>query len=83
MGYRILSSITPPTLLYRIVYIVTVYFQDFMNGVCTNIIHLDQKSLKYYGGNYDTFVKTRLELLENQGKQYQWEQDQIAHMKVI
>ena len=52
-----------------------------MNGVCTNVIHLDQKVLKYYGGNYDAFVKTRLELLENQSKRYQWEQDQIAHMK--
>lgn len=29
------------------------------------------------------FVKTRAELLENQMKQYNWEQDQIAHMKVI
>lgn len=53
-----------------------------MNGVCTNIIHLDQKKLKYYGGNYDTFIKTKLELEENQEKKYQWEQDQIAHMKV-
>merc|ERR1712203_774342 len=55
--------------------------QDFMNGLCTNIIHLDQKTLKYYGGNYDTFMKTKMELDENQEKKYQWEQDQIAHMK--
>lgn len=34
-------------------------------------------------GNYDTFVKTRLELLENQAKRYKWEQEQIKHMKVI
>ena len=54
-----------------------------MNGVCTNIIHLDQKTLKYYGGNYDTFIKTKQELEENQEKRYQWEQDQIAHMKVL
>ena len=58
-----------------------LFLQDFMNGVCTNVIHLDQKVLKYYGGNYDAFVKTRLELLENQSKRYQWEQHQIAHMK--
>ena len=36
----------------------------------------------YFQGNYDTFVKTRLELLENQMKRYKWEQDQIQHMKV-
>jgi ATP-binding cassette subfamily F protein 2 len=52
-----------------------------MNGVCTNIVHLDQNKLKYYGGNYDQFAQTREELLENQSKQYNWEQDQIAHMK--
>lgn len=27
------------------------------------------------------FQKTRMELVENQMKQYNWEQDQIAHMK--
>lgn len=26
-------------------------------------------------------MKTRMELLENQSKQYNWEQDQISHMK--
>lgn len=53
-----------------------------MNGVCTQIIHLNKRRLQYYGGNYDAFIRTRLELLENQAKRYQWEQDQIAHMKV-
>lgn len=52
-----------------------------MNGVCTNIIHLNKNRLEYYGGNYDAFVKTREELLENQSKRYAWEQAQIAHMK--
>ena len=52
-----------------------------MNGVCTQIMHLDKQRLEYYGGNYDAFVRTRAELLENQEKKYQWEQDQIAHMK--
>ncbi|MCP6652231.1 hypothetical protein NL518_29475, partial [Klebsiella pneumoniae] len=55
--------------------------QDFLNGVCTNIIHMHNKKLKYYTGNYDQYVKTRLELEENQMKRFHWEQDQIAHMK--
>ncbi|VDN43917.1 unnamed protein product, partial [Gongylonema pulchrum] len=33
-------------------------------------------------GNYDTYVRTRTELLENQMKRYKWEQDQLQHMKV-
>jgi ATPase subunit of ABC transporter with duplicated ATPase domains len=34
-----------------------------------------------FQGNYDQYVQTRLELEENQMKKYNWEQDQIAHMK--
>ena len=55
--------------------------QDFMNGVCTQIMHLHKQRLEYYGGNYDAFIRTRGELMENQEKRYQHEQDQIAHMK--
>merc|ERR1712126_624762 len=46
-----------------------------------NILFMEKKCLKTYGGNYDTFMRTRMELEENQEKRYQWEQDQIAHMK--
>lgn len=66
---------------YKRMLVIISHSQDFMNGVCTNIIHLEKQSLKTYTGNYDSFVKARLELLENQMKQYNWEQDQIAHMK--
>lgn len=66
---------------YKRILVVISHSQDFLNGICTNIMHLDKKRLKYYTGNYDAFVRTRLELLENQMKQYNWEQDQIAHMK--
>ncbi len=66
---------------YKHILVLISHSQDFMNGVCSNVIHLDKCRLKYYGGNYDAFVRTRLELLENQSKRYQWEQDQIAHMK--
>ena len=32
-----------------------------MNGVCTHIVRLDQqyKRLRYYTGNYDSYVATR------------------------
>ena len=55
--------------------------QDFMNNVCTHIMHLRHKKLNYFTGNYDTFVQTREEKEEEQMKKYQWEQDQIKHMK--
>jgi len=66
---------------YDRILVLISHSQDFMNGVCTNIIHLHNKKLKYYGGNYDTYVQTRGEQEENQMKQYNREQDEIKHMK--
>lgn len=64
----------------RILLLVS-HSQDFMNSVCSNMIHIHHKKLEYYNGNYDTFVKTREDLLTNQMKQYKWEQEQIKSMK--
>ncbi|XP_020593668.1 ABC transporter F family member 1 [Phalaenopsis equestris] len=61
--------------------VVVSHSQDFLNGVCTNIIHMQSKKLKMYTGNYDQYIQTRSELEENQMKQYRWEQDQISAMK--
>merc|ERR1712223_86058 len=66
---------------YKQILVLISHSQDFMNGLCTQVIHLNKQRLDYYGGNYDAFVRTRAELMENQDKRYQWEQDQIAHMK--
>lgn len=61
--------------------VVVSHSQDFLNGVCTNIIHMQNNKLKMYTGNYDQYVQTRSELEENQMKQYKWEQEQISAMK--
>uniref|UniRef100_UPI00358E9FA8 ATP-binding cassette sub-family F member 2-like n=1 Tax=Myxine glutinosa TaxID=7769 RepID=UPI00358E9FA8 len=66
---------------FKRILVLVSHSQDFLNGVCTNIIHMQNRKLKYYTGNYDQYVKTRLELEENQMKRYNWEQDQISHMK--
>ncbi|KAK3758024.1 hypothetical protein RRG08_006605 [Elysia crispata] len=66
---------------YPRILVVISHSQDFLNGVCTNIIHFHEKKMKYYGGNFDSYIQTRFELEENQMKRYKWEQDQIAHMK--
>jgi ATP-binding cassette subfamily F protein 2 len=66
---------------YKRILVLISHSQDFLNGVCTNMIHLHKKDLQYYTGNYDAYIQTRLELETNQQKRFQWEQDQIAHMK--
>ncbi|XP_003383128.1 PREDICTED: ATP-binding cassette sub-family F member 2 [Amphimedon queenslandica] len=66
---------------YKRILVLVSHSQDFLNGVCTNIIHLFKQRLYYYGGNYDAYVKTRFELEEHQMKRYQWEKQQMQHMK--
>lgn len=66
---------------YNRILLLISHSQDFLNNVCTDIIHIYAGELVPYSGNYDQYVKTRAEKEENQMKRYQWEQDQIKHMK--
>ncbi|CAL8096307.1 unnamed protein product [Calicophoron daubneyi] len=61
--------------------VVISHSQDFLNGVCNNIILMHRNKLSYFSGNYDQYIQTRSELEENQMKRYKWEQDQISSMK--
>jgi len=67
---------------YPTTIILTSHSEDFMNGVCTEIMQLtvDHK-LVYWGGNYDAFVKTRQEVEVNQMKAYEKEQTDIKHLE--
>ncbi|EFJ42281.1 hypothetical protein VOLCADRAFT_67235 [Volvox carteri f. nagariensis] len=84
-----LPSLTPPYLVppipplgqFKRILLMVSHSQDFLNGVCTNIVHMQKKKLVYYTGNYDQYVQTRAELEENQMKRYKWEQEQISNMK--
>ena len=66
----------------KILFIVS-HSQDFMNEVCTHIVRLDQKykKLRYYAGNYDTYVETRRAQDKVQLKAYEAEQRDIAEIK--
>lgn len=61
--------------------VLVSHSQDFLNGVCTNMIDMRQKKLLYYGGNYDSYIKTRTEQETNQMKAYHKQQEEIAHIK--
>ncbi|KAJ1985208.1 ABC transporter ATP-binding protein arb1 [Dimargaris verticillata] len=67
---------------YNRILILVSHSQDFLNGVCTNIIHLDHKrKFNFYTGNYDSFIKTKEELEVNQMKAYNKQQAEIEHIK--
>ncbi|KAG9690459.1 ABC transporter domain-containing protein, partial [Aureobasidium melanogenum] len=61
--------------------ILVSHSMDFLNGVCTNMIDMRMKQLMYYGGNYDSYAKTRTEQEVNQQKAYEKQQDEIKHIK--
>lgn len=66
----------------RILFFVC-HSQDFLNNVCTHIVRLDMtyKKLRYYSGNYDTYVQTRRDQDMVQTRQYEAEQKDIAEIK--
>mmetsp|Transcript_28586 Transcript_28586/g.87476 ORF Transcript_28586/g.87476 Transcript_28586/m.87476 type:complete len:702 (+) Transcript_28586:96-2201(+) len=62
--------------------LLTSHSADFLNGVCSKIYHLTVRStLDLYGGNYDSYVRTRQENEVNQLKRYEKEQEDIKHLK--
>jgi len=62
--------------------VVVSHSQDFLNGVCTNIMTITpDKKLKNYTGNYDQYISTKRELETHQMKIYKKEQDDIKHLK--
>jgi ATP-binding cassette subfamily F protein 2 len=61
--------------------VMVSHSQDFLNNVCTNIIHLRQQKFVYYGGNYNAFVKTKADVEIDQMKRYHKQQEEIAHIK--
>ncbi|CCE92186.1 ATP-binding cassette family ATPase ARB1 TDEL_0D06020 [Torulaspora delbrueckii] len=61
--------------------VLVSHSQDFLNGVCTNMIDMRLQKLTQYGGNYDSYHKTRSEQETNQMKQYNKQQEEIVHIK--
>ena len=67
---------------YKKTLIVISHSQEFLNTVCTNIMELTHDSkLLVWGGNYDTFVKTKKEKETQQLKQYRKQQDDIQRLQ--
>jgi len=64
----------------KIVVIVS-HEREFMNEICTDIIHLHRCRLVYYKGNYSQFRKTREEHRRHQAVQYKKQQREIAHQQ--
>lgn len=64
--------------------LIISHSQDFLNGVCTDIIRVRTNAkLEYWTGNYDMYIKTRSEIEKNQTTQYYKQQEDIQHLKAF
>ena len=63
--------------------VIVSHSQDFLNGVCTTMMVLQQRKLRYWSGNYDMYVKTRAEQDLNQMTQFKKQQAEIADIKAF
>jgi ATP-binding cassette, subfamily F, member 1 len=61
--------------------LVVSHDQDFLSGVVTDIIHLEEQKLFYYKGNYDDFKAMHEQKMEKQQKDYDKQQKQLQQMK--
>lgn len=61
--------------------LIVSHARDFLNEVCTDIIHFDNQKLSYYKGNYDNFEKMREQEIEQSKKQFDSQQKKIAHVQ--
>lgn len=66
---------------YNKILVIVSHSQDFLNGVCTDIMIMQERQLKYWSGNYDTYVRTRKEQDVNQLKLYKKQQDEMKAIK--
>jgi len=55
--------------------------RDFLDRVCTHIVHIEQQRLKLYSGNYSAFEKMRAEHLALQQSEYEKQQREIEHIE--
>lgn len=66
---------------YPKILIVISHSQDFLNGVCTDMMVMQQQKLKYWSGNFEAYLKTRTEQDVNITKLYKKQQAEIADIK--
>ena len=65
---------------YRGTLLLISHDRDFLDSVCSQILHIEQKRATLYSGNYSAFERIRAEQLANQQAAYEKQQREIAHM---
>ena len=55
--------------------------RDFIDGCCRRILHIENQSIRSYGGDYSQFERQRAERLALEQSIFEKQQRKIAHME--
>ncbi|CAH1955493.1 unnamed protein product [Acanthoscelides obtectus] len=61
--------------------LIVSHDQSFLDNVCNEIIHLDNKKLYYYKGNYSMFKKMHMQKKKEMIKEYEKQEKRLKELK--
>lgn len=61
--------------------LIVSHDQSFLDNVCNEVIHLDNKKLYYYKGNYSMFKKMHVQKRREMIKEYEKQEKRIKELK--
>lgn len=61
--------------------LIVSHDQSFLDNVCNEVIHLDNKKLYYYKGNYSMFKKMLVQKRREQIKEFEKQEKRIKELK--
>ena len=61
--------------------VVVSHDSNFINEICNNIIHIEDKKLNYYKGDYDSFKKAYNQHLKELSREWNIVQQKVKEMK--
>ncbi|XP_076811780.1 ATP-binding cassette sub-family F member 3-like [Clavelina lepadiformis] len=67
-----------PTTLF-----VTSHDRNFLESICTDILHLQSRKLDSYRGSFEQFLATKDETLKNRQKEYEAQKQYRDHVQVF
>lgn len=66
---------------YRGTLVIISHDREFLDAICNVILHLENRQLRRYGGNYSQFEVLRAQQLMLQQSSYEKQQKTVAHLE--
>ncbi|KAA9130898.1 ATP-binding cassette domain-containing protein [Marinihelvus fidelis] len=66
---------------YEGILMVISHDRDFLDGVCTRILHIEHQAITAYAGNYTEFEARRAEQLAQQQAMFERQQKDLKHLQ--